>query len=636
MVYTLDNKTYRTPIKTLRGDYRDIDGNTKNKLRLWGLGDFKPQKGDIFQERLYAIQWMDKESLDDHRKVTFFAAVTDEDLARERKVEKLVADNIEKWQEEGLIPDMKIEPGYNTSQPIRERGWTHWHHLFNARQLYFFSALRRESLGCSETVQGLINIKLASLSDYVGKLVRWTVATPHSQGGGREVPANVFSNQALNTLFNYASRSWASIDSIYYTSARTSPIHSSYEIKTSNASEVQSVCDIYVTDPPYADAVHYHEITEYFIAWLRKNPPAPFGSWIWDSRRALAVKGSGDDFRKGMVGAYSAMAKHMPDNGMQCVMFTYQDKAGSTVWPDMVGIFWAAGLQVVAAWYIATETTSELKKGGYVQGTVTLMLRKRPEGEKQGFRNRVLPMVRGEVKRQVEQMLNLDKSVFDVMGESVFNDSDLQMAGYAAALKVLTGFTHIDGEDVTNFALRPRKKGEVTVVDEIVQQAAEAASNLLVPDGLEKETWLRLSGIQRFYLKMMDMETTGAAKLDNYQNFAKAFRVADYARVMGSMTPTKAQLKTIPNFESRDLNSSSEIGATYLGSLIVAIQQLLEEVEPSAVIQQLQADLPDFMEVRPLLIDVCNYLAIKSREAEVRHASDLLASRIKNFRALGQ
>lgn len=31
---------------------------------------------------------------------------------------------------------------------------------------------------------------------------------------------------------------------------------------------------------------------------------------------------------------------------------------------DMVGIFWAAGLQVVGAWTIATETSSELKKGG--------------------------------------------------------------------------------------------------------------------------------------------------------------------------------------------------------------------------------------------------------------------------------
>ena len=87
--------------------------------------------------------------------------------------------------------------------------------------------------------------------------------------------------------------------------------------------------------------------------------------WTWDSRRDLAIKGSGDDFRRGMVEAYKAMTEHMPDNGMQCVMFTHQDTG---VWSDMVSIFWASGLQVVGAWYIATETTSELKKGGYRAG----------------------------------------------------------------------------------------------------------------------------------------------------------------------------------------------------------------------------------------------------------------------------
>ena len=30
---------------------------------------------------------------------------------------------------------MKIEGGYNTDQPIRERGFTYWHQLFNYRQL---------------------------------------------------------------------------------------------------------------------------------------------------------------------------------------------------------------------------------------------------------------------------------------------------------------------------------------------------------------------------------------------------------------------------------------------------------------------------------------------------------------------
>jgi adenine-specific DNA methylase len=333
-----------------------------------------------------------------------------------------------------------------------------------------------------------------------------------------------------------------------------------------------------------------------------------------------------------MVDAYSAMAKNMSDNGMQCVMFTHQDTG---VWSDMIGIFWAAGLQVVGAWYIATETTSEQKKGGYVQGTVILMLRKRPAGENAGFKQRLLPAVRAEVKRQIETMMHLNDEVKDKMGEPVFNDSDLQMAGYAAALKVLTAYTHIGGEDVTVFALKPRTKGEVTVVDEIVQQAAEAANSLLVPEGLSTDTWQRLSGIQRFYLRMMDIETTGAAKLDNYQNFAKAFRVEDYSRVMGSMAANKAQLKRIPEFVSRDLTESNEIGSTWLGHLIIGLQQLLAEVDPQAVISQFQADLPDFVEIRMLLLDVLTFIENKAPEKVTRDVAEVLGARLRNMRAIG-
>ncbi len=93
-------------------------------------------------------------------------------------------------------------------------------------------------------------------------------------------------------------------------------------------------------------------------------------------------------------------------------MFTHQD---TSVWSDMVGIFWAAGLQVVGAWYIATETTSELKKGSYVQGTVILMLRKRAAGENRTFKNRILPLVRKEVAAQIQQMLHLNADVADFM-----------------------------------------------------------------------------------------------------------------------------------------------------------------------------------------------------------------------------
>jgi putative DNA methylase len=432
-----------------------------------------------------------------------------------------------------------------------------------------------------------------------------------------------------DTLYNFGVKSAFHLSSLTRVPAPHFPLKVDFEIATSPAHSPQAESDFWVTDPPYADAVMYQEITEFFIAWLRKNPPPPFDEWTWDSRRALAIKGSGDDFRRGMVDAYRAMTDHMPNNGMQCVMFTHQDTG---VWSDMVSIFWAAGLQVVAAWYIATETTSELKKGGYVQGTVILMLRKRPPGDRPGFKQRILPEVRREVDAQIQQMLHLNAETAAKMGAPVFNDADLQMAGYAAALKVLTGYTTLGGEDVTSFALRPRRKGETTVVDEIVQQAAETANSLLVPEGLEPETWQAIQGVQRFYLRMLDMETTGASKLDNYQNFAKAFRVADYAAVMASIKPNAARLKAIPEFKPRDLSDRTEIGPTPLGALLIAIQEFMAEKEPEVVMANLRDALIEYLSLRPVLIDLLDFIAAKARQPDVRRAAEALASRVRHQR----
>jgi putative DNA methylase len=58
LIHTVKGREYRTKISTLRGDFREPNGVTGNKLRLWENSDFKPRPEDIFQERLYAVQWM--------------------------------------------------------------------------------------------------------------------------------------------------------------------------------------------------------------------------------------------------------------------------------------------------------------------------------------------------------------------------------------------------------------------------------------------------------------------------------------------------------------------------------------------------------------------------------------------------
>src|SRR5690606_30736874 len=141
--------------------------------------------------------------------------------------------------------------------------------------------------------------------------------------------------------------------------------------------------------------------------------------------------------------------------------------------------------------------------------------------------------VRAEVARQIDTLVGLNQSLKGAGRiENLFEDADLQMAGYAAALRVLTGYTRIDGRDMTAEALRPRKKGEKGFVDRIIEFAVQVANEHMVPEGLTPRLWQQLSGTERFYLKMIDLEAADLKKLDNYQNFARAFRVPDYTPLM--------------------------------------------------------------------------------------------------------
>jgi len=80
------------------------------------------------------------------------------------------------------------------------------------------------------------------------------------------------------------------------------------------------------------------------------------------------------------------------------------------------------------------------------------------------------------------------------------------------------------------------------------------------------------------------------------------------------------------------LTESTEIGATRLGRLIIALQQLLKDTEPQVIVEQLKHEMADFLEVRPLLVDLLAFIERKSPEPEVRNAAEVLGARLKNLR----
>ena len=595
-------------IKEIRGDFKDEDGNNSNTLRLWDKHDFMPGPDDIWQERLYAIQWMDAVDIKKGKAIprTWFAVPTQADLDREDLVKDIVSKNLSTWQAAGLVPDMEIEPGNKTDEPIRTRGWTHWHHLFNPRHLLINATVAKHLNSYPEGALIALNFHNQNAS-----LCRWAT------GATREALANVFSNQALNTLLNYGARGYDGV-AAFLDVPNNKPVAFTGHVLNQAAKDFSEPVDLFVTDPPYADAVQYDEITEFFIAWLRKNPPTPFDEWIWDSRRNLAIKGEGQSFKTAMIDAYGAMTEHMSDNGLQIVQFTHQD---AKTWSDMAQIFWGAGLQVVQDWYVSTETITGLKLGGYVQGTHMIVLRKR-RGEQSGYQDEIVHEIRDEVERQIRDMIGLNDQMDAARGENIFNDADLQMAGYAAALRVLTAYTKIDGQDMTREALRPRKKGEKTLVDELTEFAVQTANEFLVPDGLERELWLELNGAERFYLKMMDIEEVGEAKLDQFQNFAKAFRVGDYDDMMASKSPNNAKLKTATKLGKTSMAEGIPFGKGSIVRLALrAIWRVGKEDEVEEVLEELREFIPDYLRKRDTLRAIVAYVAAKRNRSDPEEAS---------------
>ena len=117
-------------------------------IRLWEKEDFVPRPDDLLQERLYCIQWMRRKP--GTKQFDYdFRAVTEADLDRERTVERYVAEHLGQWQANGWVPDMRVEiggpPRYQGRDLVRSRGWTHWQHLFNARQLLLGGLINRYS-----------------------------------------------------------------------------------------------------------------------------------------------------------------------------------------------------------------------------------------------------------------------------------------------------------------------------------------------------------------------------------------------------------------------------------------------------------------------------------------------------------
>ncbi|MCS4198240.1 anti-phage-associated DUF1156 domain-containing protein [Salinibacter ruber] len=614
-----------TPIKMIRGDQRGENG-TSNALRNWRNDDVTPRPGDTFQERLYCVRWMETYTDADENEKTrrHYRTVTEADRRREEKVQRLLEDRFDEWQEKGYIPNRRIEPGYNTDQPIRERGWTHWHHLFNPRQLLVNGLFLQEIDNLEDDVIRHVLPLIGNVVFRNSRICRWLM----TQGGGIGGGKSAFDNQALNTLYNYSTRTWLTLRSTALDVETYDVRNEDAEVRTEDAREVSTDCHIWVTDPPYADAINYHELSEFFLAWYQKEIRRVFPEWYTDSKRALAITGDEEDFRRDMVASYQNLAENMPDDGAQIVMFTHQD---ASVWADLALIMWAAGLQVSAAWTIATETDSALKQGNYVQGTVLLVLRKRTSDDT-AFTDQLKVQVEDEVQDQLDAMRALDEDE----EEPSFGDTDYQLAAYAAALRVLTQYGGVEEWDIERELSRSRSNGEQSPIEEIIEEAVQVAADHLIPQGFDSFQWKTLAPEERLYLKGLELESHGEYRTGAYQELARGFGVREYKSLYADSRANKTRFKGATEFGTKQLDDEGFEGS-HVRHALFAVHEAREQDDAQAGRLWLRNELPDYWGNRKKLIEILGYLA--SMESVAEHweedakAARLVAGAVENDHA---
>lgn len=583
-----------TPISSLRGDRKDENKNTAYSLRRWEKREFIPREEDVFQERLYAIRYVDADN------GRYYTAPSEADMSREQEVVSVLSERFVDWQEKGFLPSAMIEAGYNTAQPIRERGWQYWHQLFNPRQLLLHGLYMKKSL---ELANGKVELVIAQLginklNDWNSKLSLW------DSYKGCEIVKNTFLNQALNTTYNYGTRAFTQTKTCWFYNINNTETKSNKEVLTVDARNVNINNDIWITDPPYADAVNYHELTEFFLAWDRALIEKAFPEWYTDSKRVLAVKGTGTDFNHSMIDIYKNLTNHMPDNGYQVVMFTHQNVK---VWSELSMILWSAGLRVVSAWNIATETESGgLKAGGnYVKGTVLLTLKKQTSDEI-AFQDELYDEIKHEVKHIIDSMKALDDK-----DDPDFTDADYLLASYAASLKVLTAYREIDGIDVEYWLSQPRDSKEENPIEALINKAVRIAYDYLIPEEFDNSLWKDLRPEERFYIRGLEVEMSGVSKISSYQELARGFGVSDYADMFANFRANTARLKTPSEYRMTFLNGEG-FSSTLLRHLLVAINETTEHkstVEGRAYLKNVYQQDNAYWYKKPLMVELLSFIA---------------------------
>ena len=356
-------------------------------------------------------------------------------------------------------PVVPIKPGYNTNQAIKY-GYTHWHQMFDDRQLLCLSILvdriraipdetEREAFSCLLSGVLEFNNMFASFKGEGTGAVRHMFSHHILKPERTPLEANVWgtpkSSGAFSTLFE--SRILRAVEyaenpfelrvsrrngkvagekefdlSVPLTGRRVTSTFSELERDgdayvscgdSSRTDIVTGVVDAVITDPPFFDNVHYSQLADFFFVWQRHITSSSTRPGTETTRSDREVQhGDPAEFGARITAVWRECHRVLKNGGL--LAFTYHHSRPEG-WGCLLASLMDAGFVVTCAQPIKAEMSVAAPKQQArepIDLDVVLVCRKRGTGALAPYdHDRGFSDALGSAKRQVQRFRKMSRKL---------------------------------------------------------------------------------------------------------------------------------------------------------------------------------------------------------------------------------
>jgi len=346
------------------------------------------------------------------------------------EIKKIVSSAVPPWRPQQRMP--------TTAYLVSGRGYgiTHWHQLFNERQLTAlttFSDLLADAKTLmmsdgadaeyADAVSTYLALAVGRTADSSSKFSTW-------QSVGDFV-AHAFTRQAIPMIWDFAeanpfsssSQNWLGqiewISKVLDYLPRNVNDGVSHQADAANTIHANNG-PVIVTDPPYYDNVSFAELSDFFYIWLRPllreiYPDLFSGIMVPIQEEMIAAPrfDNADERFESLLGqALHLIREKCSPDFPSSIFYAYKqqeqerDGVTSTGWETMLTALIDAGFQIVGTWPMRTERSGRLNAlaANTLASSVILVCRPRPENAPVANRSEFIAALEREMPPKLDQL----------------------------------------------------------------------------------------------------------------------------------------------------------------------------------------------------------------------------------------